>query len=114
MTDGQKEEVATKVTAAVTFMEGVKADRAAKELHQDPIYNLDGIILTLETLKKETTTIFDRPPPKPEVPVADETMKDEAKPAEGEAKPDEAEAAAPEDKKEGDAEMKNEEGKEGK
>ena len=73
------------------------ADLAAKELHQDPIYNLDGIILTLETLKKETTTIFDRPPPKPEVPVADETMKDEAKPAEGEAKPDEAEAAGRDD-----------------
>jgi len=92
-------------------MEGVKADRAAKELHQDPIYNLDGIILTLETLKKETESIFNRPPPKVEAPPVDEKMDEEkAKEAEGEAKPDET-AAAPEDKKEGDAEMKNEEGK---
>lgn len=40
-------------------------------------------------------------------------MKDEAKPAEGEAKPEEA-GAAPEGKKEGDADMNNEEGKDGK
>jgi len=30
LTDGQKEEINTKVTAAETFMEGVKADKNAK------------------------------------------------------------------------------------
>jgi len=39
-------------------MEGVKADRAGKQPHDDPLYNLDGIILTLGTLKKETDAIF--------------------------------------------------------
>jgi len=87
-------------------MEGVKADKNAKQLHEDPAYNLDGIILTLETLKKETQAIFDRPPPKAEEPAKDAEMKDA--PAEGEAN---ADAAATDDKKEGDAEMKNEEGK---
>ena len=53
-TDDRKEEVNTKVTAAQTFMEGVKADQNGKQPHQDPAYNLDGILLTLETLKKET------------------------------------------------------------
>lgn len=111
MTDAQKVEVANKLTAAVTFMEGVKADRAAKELHQDPIYNLDGIILTLETLKKETDAIFAAAPAKlPDAPEDEKMNEEKAKGAEGETKPD-AKAATPEDKKAGDAEMKNEEGK---
>lgn len=62
---------------------------------------MDGIILTLDTLKKETQAIFDRPPPKPEEPAKDE--KKDA-PMEG--------GDAPADEKKGDdAEMKNEEGK---
>ena len=56
------------MTAAQTFMEGVKADQNGKQPHQDPAYNLDGILLTLETLKKETQAVFDRPPPKKEEP----------------------------------------------
>ena len=87
LTDGQKEEVGTKLTAAATFMEGVKADRAAKELHQNPVYNLDGIIRTLETLKKETESIFNRPPPKVEAPVDEKMDEEKPKEAEGEAKP---------------------------
>jgi len=74
---------------------------------------LDGIINTLDTLKKETETIFNRPPPKPEEPpAADANMKDE-KAAEGEKQPDGSADAPAEDKKEGDAEMKNEEAKAG-
>jgi len=98
-------------------MDGVKADRAAKQPHEDPLYNLDGIILTLATLKKETDAIFARPAPKVVVPTAvdallsgsgDAKMKDEKAP-EGGAKG--AEPAATEEKKGGDAEMKNEEAK---
>jgi len=97
-------------------MEGVQADRASKQPHDDPLYNLDGIIRTLETLKKETDAIFNRPPPKPEEPpAADANMKDD-KAAEGEKQPDQPEGsgeAPAEEKKEGDAEMKNEEAKAG-
>ena len=46
-------------------MDGVKADRAAKQLFQDPAYNLDQIINGLNALKKETEAIFNLPPPKP-------------------------------------------------
>lgn len=66
---------------------------------------MDGIILTLETLKKETQAIFDRPPPKPEAPAKDDAKMDA--PAEGETA--NAGAAPEEGKKDGDAEMKNEE-----
>ena len=93
-------------------MEGVKADRASKQLHEDPLYNLDGIILTLSTLKKETETIFNRPPPKPEEPPAaekDANMKEENA-AEGEKKPADGAAGATEENKAADADMKNEEG----
>jgi len=92
-------------------MEGVKADRAAKQLHEDPTYNLDGIINTLETLKKETQTIFDRPPPKPKVEEkpADAEMKDEKAPEGGEQPAGDAPMEG--EKKEGDAEMNNEEAK---
>lgn len=93
-------------------MEGVQADRAAKQLHDDPKYNLDGIIRTLDTLKKETEAIFNRPPPKPEAPAADTNMKDDkGEAAEGEKQPEGSAEAPPEDQKEGDAEMKNEEAK---
>jgi len=84
-------------------MEGVKADQNGKQPYDDPAYNLDGIILTLETLKKETEAIFNRPPPKKEEPPKEEAPKD-AEMKEGEEKAD----APAEDKKEGDAEMKDE------
>lgn len=81
-------------------MDGVKADRAAKQLFQDPAYNLDQIINGLSALKKETEGIFNLPPPKPKVEEkADENMKPEDAPAEGENK----EGAAPTD-----ADMKDE------
>jgi len=94
-------------------MEGVQADRASKQPHDDPLYNLDGIIRTLETLRKETDAIFNRPPPKPEEPpAADANMKDDkAAEAEGEKQPEGSGEAPAEEKKEGDAEMKNEEAK---
>lgn len=41
LTDDQKETVNKKLQVATDFMNGVKADRAAKQLHQDPAYNLD-------------------------------------------------------------------------
>jgi len=91
-------------------MEGVKADKASKQPHDDPLYNLDGIINTLDTLKKETEAIFNKPPPKPvvEEPAADANMKDEKAPEGGEQPAGDAPAEA---KVDGDAEMKNEEAK---
>jgi len=55
---------------------------------------LDGIILTLDTLKKETEAIFNRPPPKKEEPPKDAEMKDAAAEGEGEAKAEAAPAEA--------------------
>lgn len=109
LTDEQKTDINAKLTGAETFMAGVKADQNSKQLHDDPAYNLDGIILTLETLKKETQAIFDRPPPKKEEPKKDEPMKDEK--AEGEGAKAEEPPAEEKKEGEGDAEMKNEEGK---
>jgi len=33
--------VAKKIEDAIKFMDGVKADRAAKQLYEDPAYNCD-------------------------------------------------------------------------
>jgi len=41
LTDMQKEIINKKVEDGKKFMEGVKADRAAKELYQDPAYTCD-------------------------------------------------------------------------
>ena len=95
LTDAQKELVLKKQEEVAKFMQDVKADREAKQLYQDPAFNLDAIINKLNLLKSETEAIFNAPPPKEEKP--DESMKDESK--EGEAKGEEAK----------DAEMKNEE-----
>jgi hypothetical protein len=68
--------VAKKIDDAIKFMDGVKADRAAKQLYEDPAYNCDLIIGTINGLKKDTEGIFNLPPPK---------AKSEEKPKEGEA-----------------------------
>ena len=68
---GKKYEIALKQKPAVTFMEGVKADKASKTLTQNPNYKLDSIIDTLNTLKKESDAIFNRPQPVVVEPAAD-------------------------------------------
>ena len=68
LTDEQKADIATKLQEAEKFMEGVQQDRASKQPFQDPNYNLDAVIQTLENLKKDTDKIFNRPPPKPKEP----------------------------------------------
>lgn len=91
-------------------MDAVKADRASKALHQNPDYNLDGIIHTLNTLKKDTDVIFNRPPPKVEEPKAEE-KKDEKKEGDAAAQSQDkppAEGAAEPEKKADDVEMKDE------
>ena len=112
LTDGQKEEIAKRQEPAVTFIEGVKADRAAKQLFENPKYNLDSIIHTLSTLKKETEAIFNRPPPKVEEPKpeADAEMKDSTENKEQpENEKKQTEAEAPVEGENVDVNMKNEE-----
>ena len=82
----QKEIINKKVEDGKKFMEGVKADRAAKELYQDPAYTCDQIINTMNGLKKETEDIFNLPPPKP---------KEEPKPEEKEGDKKEEEPILP-------------------
>ena len=67
LTDDQKKMIEGKLEAGTTLIEGVKADRAAKQLFEDPAYNLNQIINGLAALKKETEGIFNLPPPKPKV-----------------------------------------------
>jgi hypothetical protein len=90
LTDEQKETIAKKVEVAQGLVNGVKEDRAAKQLYENPKYNLDQIITGLNMLKAETEAIFNAPPPKPkEEPKEDVKMEDEktaeAPAAEGEA-----------------------------
>tara|TARA_B110000285_G_scaffold124330_1_gene140317 strand:+ start:652 stop:909 length:258 start_codon:yes stop_codon:yes gene_type:complete len=49
-------------------MDGVKADKAAKKLFEDPAYNCEQIIKTMSSLKQDTEKIFNLPPPKPKTP----------------------------------------------
>ena len=89
-----------KLEVGQKIIDGVKADRAAKQLFQDPAYNLDQIINGLAALKKETESIFNLPPPKPkteEKPATDEKMEDASK----------ENGAAAEEKKEEPAEAKD-------
>jgi hypothetical protein len=48
------EMVTKKIDDAIKFMDGVKADRAAKQLYEDPAYNCDLIKGTINGLKKAT------------------------------------------------------------
>lgn len=98
LTEANKELINKEHTTCETLIAGVKADKAAKELHQNPDYNLDQIINAIETCKRKTEAIFNLPPPKPEPTTAEKK----------------AEEAGSSDKKaerapEADAEMKNEE-----
>ena len=43
ITDEQKDLITKKVDAAETFFAGVQADRAAKQLHENPAYNINQI-----------------------------------------------------------------------
>ena len=66
LTDDQKEIITKKLEDANKLMNGVKADRAAKQLFEDPAYNCDQIINTMSSLKYDTEQIFNLPPPKTE------------------------------------------------
>ena len=44
------------------LMENVKADRKGKDLTQDPAFDLDHIIKSLDSLKRDTDYIFKNPP----------------------------------------------------
>lgn len=96
ITPEQVEQIKGKIATAQALFDGVKADRAAKQLFQDPKYTLDQIIDTLTLLKAESESIFAavKPPKKEEAPKEDVKM-DESKPAD--------------DQKPADAEMNNEE-----
>ena len=67
-----------KMNEAQAFFDKVQADRAAKQLHQDPAYTLDQINSTLSLLKSETDAIFAGV----KAPVVVEPPKEEAKDAE--------------------------------
>ena len=106
LTDAQKETVTKKHEEAQKFMDGVKADRAGKQLFQDPAYTLDQILTTFNLVKSETDAIFNAPPPKPKEEKKDEKMEDATEKKEGEPAPTEAngQGASP-----GDVPMENQE-----
>ena len=58
LTELQKEIVASKAKVAQDLIDGVKADRAAKELHEDPKYTLEEIIAAIAQAKKDTDAIL--------------------------------------------------------
>lgn len=98
----------------------MKAERAAKQLHEDPSFKLDDIISTLDLCRKETEAIFNLPPPikKEEPKQEDETMAgNEEEHIIAEPKKEEGPDAPPagdaprEDAPKVDAEMTNEEKK---
>jgi len=84
LTDDQKKMITDKQVFATEFIEKVKADRAAKQNHEDPSFKLDEIINILEDTKKKTDGIFNLPPPKPKEEKKEEEKKNEDVPMEGE------------------------------
>lgn len=91
-------------------MEGVKKDRESKQLFEDPKYNLDGIIHTLTTLKKQTDAIFNKPPPKREEPKdADANKENENDDKKADEKQADEKAEEKQAEKPVDTEMTNEE-----
>ena len=70
----------------------MKADRAAKQLFQDPKYTLDQIIDTLTLLKAESESIFAavKPPKKEDVKMDESKPADDQKPADAEMNNEEA------------------------
>lgn len=95
LTDEQKETINKKHSSTENMIAAVKADKASKQLHENPAYTLDQIIAAIESCKRETENIFNLPPPK----------KEEPKPEAGSSEKKAEEAPA-------DAEMKDEQPKE--
>jgi len=58
ITPEQTELINSKVTLARTFFDNVKADRAKKQLYENPDFNLDQIINNLSLIKSECEAIF--------------------------------------------------------
>lgn len=77
LTDDQRKMITDKQTFAAEFIEKVKADRAAKQLHENPAFKLDEIINILDDTKKQTDGIFNLPPPKPKEEKKEEDKKED-------------------------------------
>lgn len=105
LTDLQKEEINKKLAEFQKFCEGVQADREAKQLHENPAYNLDQIISMIDKTKRDTEAIFNLPPPKPETKKAEDSTADSGEKKQEASPTNEAKAQEPA----GDAEMQNEE-----
>ena len=60
----------------------MKKDKESKQLFENPSYNLDAIIKTIENLKKECENIFNLPPPVEKTKSPDVKMEDAEKKAE--------------------------------
>ena len=72
--------ISGKTQVAANFIESVKADRAAKQLHETPNFTLENIISTLDLCKSETNGILNLPPPpKPKEEEKKEEIKEENK-----------------------------------
>ena len=63
LTDEQKETINKKHTSTENMIAAVKADKASKQLYENPAYTLDQIIAAIESCKRETENIFNLPPP---------------------------------------------------
>jgi len=87
LTDEQKETINKKHTSTENMIAAVKADKASKQLYENPAYTLDQIIAAIESCKRETENIFNLPPPKVEKPEAGSSeKKGEDAPADAEMK----------------------------
>ena len=75
LTDEQKETINKKHTSTENMIAAVKADKASKQLYENPAYTLDQIIAAIESCKRETENIFNLPPPKVEKPEAGSSEK---------------------------------------
>merc|ERR1712070_593960 len=102
LTDNQKEMINKKLEDAIKFMEGVKADREQKKLFEDPAYTCDQIINTMNSLKYDTESIFNLPPPKPKSP--EKPAEESVNPTEGMEEAFKEEEGAPADEAKAQAE----------
>lgn len=85
-------------------MDAVKADRAAKQPHEDPFYKLEQIIDSIDSTRRDTEAILNLPAP---IKTAERKVEDSSTADSGDKKKEGDKKASPE----GDAEMKNEEPK---
>lgn len=88
-----------------TLMDAVKADRAAKQPHEDPFYKLEQIIDSIDSTRRDTEAILNLPAPIKTA--ADKLLEDSSTADSGDKKKEGDKKTAPD----GDAEMKNEEPK---